>query len=120
MLTRPLHHLRRNVIAYLALSRLALGAGGGYAMAATKTKTITVCADKKTGILHLKTRGDARAGRRASPGTNRDRKALKDCRAPPGSPGRPQPQPGRTYLRLVPYSPVRVSRSSINRLAPIS
>ena len=56
MLTRPLHHLRRNVIAYLALF-LALGVGGGYAMAATKTKTITACADKKTGILRLKTHG---------------------------------------------------------------
>jgi hypothetical protein len=56
MLTRPLHHLRRNVVAYLALF-LALGAGGGYAVAATKTNTITVCADKGTGILHLKPHG---------------------------------------------------------------
>jgi hypothetical protein len=56
MLTRLLHHMRHNVIAYLALF-LALGAGGGYAVAATKTKTVTVCADKKTGVLHLKTRG---------------------------------------------------------------
>ena len=54
MLTRPLHHLRRKVIAYLAVF-LALGAGAGYAVAATKTKTITVCADKTTGVLHLKT-----------------------------------------------------------------
>jgi len=53
MLTRPLHHLHRNLIAYLALF-LALGAGGGYAFAATNTKTITVCADKATGVLHLK------------------------------------------------------------------
>ena len=58
MLTRPLHHLRRNAIPYLALLLvLAVGAGGGYALAATKTKTITVCADKKTGILHLKAHG---------------------------------------------------------------
>jgi hypothetical protein len=56
MLTRPLHHLRRNVITYLALF-LALGAGGGYAMAATKAKTIAACADKKTGVLHLKAHG---------------------------------------------------------------
>ena len=56
MLTCPLHHLRRNVVAYLALV-VALGAGGGYAMAASNNKTITVCADKKTGVLHLKTRG---------------------------------------------------------------
>jgi hypothetical protein len=56
MLTRPLHHLRRNVVAYLALF-LALGGGGGYALAASSNKTITVCADKKTGLLYLKTRG---------------------------------------------------------------
>jgi hypothetical protein len=57
MLTRPLHHLRRNVVAYLALF-FALGGGGGYALAAaSKNKTITVCADKKTGLLYLKTRG---------------------------------------------------------------
>jgi hypothetical protein len=36
---------------------LAVGLGGGYALAASKTKTITVCADKSTGILHLKTHG---------------------------------------------------------------
>lgn len=56
MLTRPLHHLRRNVFAYLVVF-LALGSGAGYAVAASKTKTITVCADKTTGVLHLKTRG---------------------------------------------------------------
>lgn len=55
MLTRPLHHIRHNVIAYLALF-VALGAGGGYAVAASNNKTITVCADKKTGVLHLKVR----------------------------------------------------------------
>ncbi len=58
MLTRPLHHLRRNPIPYLALLLvLAVGAGGGYAVAASKTKTITVCADRRTGILHLHNHG---------------------------------------------------------------
>jgi hypothetical protein len=61
MLTRPLHHLRRNVIGYLALV-LALGAGGGYAYAASKTKTITVCADKNTGVFHLKNHGRCARG----------------------------------------------------------
>jgi len=56
MLSRVLHHIRHNVVAYLALF-VALGAGGGYAMAAGNSKAITVCADKKTGVLHLKTRG---------------------------------------------------------------
>ncbi len=51
-------HARRNAIPYLALLWvLVVGAGGGYAFAASKSKTITVCADKKTGILHLKKRG---------------------------------------------------------------
>jgi hypothetical protein len=49
---------RRNVIPYLALLVvLVVGVGGGYAVAASNTKTISVCADKKTGILHLKTHG---------------------------------------------------------------
>jgi hypothetical protein len=48
----------RNVIPYLALLLvLAVGVGGGYALAASNDKTITVCADKSTGILHLKTHG---------------------------------------------------------------
>lgn len=48
----------RQAIPYLALLLvLAVGLGGGYAFAAGSNKTITVCADKKTGILHLKTRG---------------------------------------------------------------
>ena len=51
-------HLRRNPVRYLALLLvLAVGVGGGYALAASNSKTITVCADKKTGVLHLKTRG---------------------------------------------------------------
>ena len=51
-------HLRRNPVPYLALLLvLAVGVGGGYALAAGNSKTITVCADKKTGVLHLKTRG---------------------------------------------------------------
>ena len=53
--------LRRNPIPYLALLLvLAVGIGGGYALAASKTKTIMVCADKKTGILHLHNRGKCR------------------------------------------------------------
>ena len=58
MLKRPLRHLRRNVISYLAVALLlALAGGGGYAFAASKTKSITVCADKGTDILHLKPHG---------------------------------------------------------------
>ena len=57
-MTKILVHLRRSAIPYVALLLvLAVGLGGGYALAASKTKSITVCADKKTGILHLKTHG---------------------------------------------------------------
>lgn len=57
-MTKILVHLRRSAIQYVALLLvLAVGLGGGYALAASKTKSITVCADKKTGILHLKTHG---------------------------------------------------------------
>jgi hypothetical protein len=46
--------LRRNVIHYPApLAVLA----AGYAFATSDAKTLTVCADKKAGILHPKTRG---------------------------------------------------------------
>lgn len=63
MLLRPLHHLRRNAIPYLAVAvMMALAGGGGYAMAATKSKTIAVCADKTTGVLHLKTHGRCKRG----------------------------------------------------------
>jgi len=57
-MTNLLAHMRRSAIPYVALLLvLAVGLGGGYALAASKTKTITVCADKSTGILHLKTHG---------------------------------------------------------------
>jgi hypothetical protein len=53
MLLRPLQHLRRNVIAYLALF-LALGAGGSYALAASGSNgSVIVCADGGTGVMHL-------------------------------------------------------------------
>jgi hypothetical protein len=55
MLTRALHHLRRNVIAYLALF-LAIGGGGGYAFAATQTKTIHGCVSKSTHALYIQKR----------------------------------------------------------------
>jgi hypothetical protein len=58
-----LSYPRRNAIPYLALLLvLAVGIGGGYALAASKNRTISACADKKTGILHLKTRGRCKRG----------------------------------------------------------
>ena len=90
MLTRPLHHLRRNVVPYLALFLvLAVGAGGGYALAATKTKTITVCADKKTGILHLKTRGRCARGQTRVTWNQQGPQGPQGLQGPGGQPGAP-------------------------------
>lgn len=58
---RVVQHLRANVLAYLAIG-LALGAGGGYAIAAGRSSTITACADRHTGVLHLSRRGRCERG----------------------------------------------------------
>ncbi len=85
-MTSVLRHLRRNVVAYVALL-VALGAGGGYAVAATTGKTITVCADKRTGVLHLHNRG------RCARSQTRVRWNQQGTRGPQGAAG-PAGQPG--------------------------
>jgi hypothetical protein len=86
MLTRLLHHIRHNVVAYLALVA-ALGAGGGYAMAASNNKTITVCADKKTGVLHLKTRGRCKSSQTRVSWSQQGPQGLQGAPGPQGSQG---------------------------------
>ena len=86
MLTRLLHHIRKNVIAYLALF-VALGAGGGYAVAASKNKTITVCADKKTGVLHLKTRGRCKSSQTRVSWNQQGPQGLRGPQGPQGAQG---------------------------------
>lgn len=55
MAKRALAYLRSNLIAFFALF-FALGAGGGYALAAwTPGPTVFACADRGTGVLHVKT-----------------------------------------------------------------
>jgi hypothetical protein len=74
----------RNVVPYLALLLvLAVGAGGGYALAASNNKTITVCADKSTGILHLKTHGRCKSSQT---------RVTWDQQGPPGPQGAQGPQ----------------------------
>lgn len=60
-MTKLLVFMRGNAI---AIAALFLALGGGYAIAATthKTKTITVCANKKTGLLYLHQRGRCKRG----------------------------------------------------------
>lgn len=84
-MTQLLAHARRNVIAYLALI-LAVGAGGGYALAASANKTITACADKETGVLHLRANG------RCTHRQTRvvwNQKGARGPRGPAGTPGAP-------------------------------
>lgn len=52
MLLRPLHHARRNVMAYLALF-FAVGAGGGFAIAASSNNTIHGCVSNRTHLLSI-------------------------------------------------------------------
>lgn len=62
MAHRIVHHLRANVVAYLALA-VAIGGGGGYAVAATsRPRTITVCADRRSGLMYLHQRGRCKRG----------------------------------------------------------
>jgi hypothetical protein len=92
MLLRPTHHLRRHVIRrnIIALAvLLALGAGGGYALAASKTKTITVCADKPTGLLHLKTHGRCKRGQTRVTWNQRGPQGPQGAQGPAGQPGAP-------------------------------
>ena len=57
MLTRLITAVRANAVACIALA-VAVAGGGGYAIAATSTpKTITVCANKKTGLIYYAKRG---------------------------------------------------------------
>jgi hypothetical protein len=56
MLLRLLRHIRHHVVGYIALV-FAIGAGGGYAIAASRPATVSACADKGTGILHLHRHG---------------------------------------------------------------
>jgi hypothetical protein len=74
----------RSVIPYLALLVvLVIGVGGGYALAAGSSKTITVCADKSTGILHLKTHGRCKSSQK---------RVTWNQQGPPGPQGASGPQ----------------------------
>jgi hypothetical protein len=55
LLTRILSYLRRNVIAFVALF-FAVGAGGGYAIAAAGNKTIHGCVNNRTRVLYVQKR----------------------------------------------------------------
>jgi hypothetical protein len=52
---RIVQHLRANVVPYLALF-LAVGGGGGYALAAANNKTIHGCVNTRTRALYIQAR----------------------------------------------------------------
>jgi hypothetical protein len=58
MLNRPLHHVRENAhsaVPYIALL-VAIGGGGGYALAASNSKTIHGCVNSRTHALYVQKR----------------------------------------------------------------
>ena len=89
-MTKILAHLRRSAIPYVALLLvLAVGLGGGYALAASKTKSITVCADKKTGTLHLKTHGRCSRSQTRVTWNQQGPQGVPGGQGPAGQPGAP-------------------------------
>jgi len=89
-MTNLLAHVRRSAIPYLALFLvLAVGLGGGYALAASKTKSITVCADKQTGILHLKTHGRCKRSQTRVTWNQQGSQGVPGVQGPAGQAGAP-------------------------------
>jgi hypothetical protein len=87
-MTHLLARARRNAIPYLALlAVLAAGIGGGYALAASKTKTITACADKNTGILHLHQHGRCKRGQTRVTWNQEGPQGPQGVQGPAGQPG---------------------------------
>ncbi|MBV8217072.1 MAG: hypothetical protein JO325_01300 [Solirubrobacterales bacterium] len=78
---------KTTIVAFLVV--LAAGAGGGYALAASKSKTITVCADKGTGILHLKTRGKCKRGQTRVTWNQQGQQGAQGVQGVAGQPGAP-------------------------------
>jgi hypothetical protein len=89
MIHRP-SNPRRSLIPYAALLLvLVVGAGGGYALAASKNKTIAVCADKKTGILHLHNHGKCKRTQTRVTWNQRGPQGVPGAQGATGQPGAP-------------------------------
>jgi hypothetical protein len=92
-MTNLFAHMRRSAIPYLALLLvLAVGLGGGYALAASKSKTITVCADKTTGILHLKAHGQCKRSQTRVTWNQQGPAGAQGSQGPQGATGAQGPQ----------------------------
>jgi hypothetical protein len=79
---------RKTTIVSVALVLAVMAAaGGGYALAASKTKTITVCADKGTGVMHLKTHGKCNRGQTRVTWNQKGPQGVQGFQGPAGPPG---------------------------------
>lgn len=85
---RIARHLRANVVAYIALF-FALGGGGGYALAATSSKTIHGCVVKRSGELLLRnkcSRGESKvAWNQRGPAGPRGKTGVTGATGPAGT-----------------------------------
>jgi hypothetical protein len=80
---------KTTIVSVALLLGVIAAAGGGYALAASKTKTITVCADKGTGVLHLKNRGKCKRGQTRVTWNQKGPQGAQGFQGPAGQPGAP-------------------------------
>lgn len=80
---------KTTIVSVALLLAVIAAAGGGYALAASKTKTITVCADKGTGVLHLKTHGKCKRGQTRVTWNQQGPQGVQGFQGPAGQPGTP-------------------------------
>lgn len=82
---RIVRHLAPRSVVYLAAGVL-VGAGGSYALAAGTTRVISACADKSTGVLHLKSHGRCAHGQTHVSWNQRGPQGAAGKQGPAGAP----------------------------------
>jgi hypothetical protein len=77
---------KTTIVSVALLLGVIAAAGGGYALAASKTKTITVCADKGAGVLHLKNHGKCKRGQTRVTWNQQGPQGVQGPQGPQGAP----------------------------------